>query len=137
MIKAYTKYWLGYANWEDRITRSEWWWVMLWNFLISVIFSLLISPFVESNLETSSSDFSLVWNIPSPIGGTIAIIAVLYSLAALVPSISFNVRRLRDAGFHWALIFLGFIPIFGGLVVFILLQFPTKNKDSQNINMSY
>ena len=39
-----------------------------------------------------------------PVHGVIlALLAMIYLLAIIVPSIAMNVRRLRDADFHWAL----------------------------------
>ncbi|MFQ8817018.1 MAG: DUF805 domain-containing protein [Streptococcus thermophilus] len=53
-------------------------------------------------------------------------IGVTTSIASLVPSIAIIVRRLRDAGYHWALIFLSLIPYLGGFIIFILTLQPTK-----------
>ena len=43
-----------------------------------------------------------------------------------LPWLALTVRRLRDAGFHWALIFVGFIPMVGGFALLVLLAMPTK-----------
>jgi uncharacterized membrane protein YhaH (DUF805 family) len=36
------------------------------------------------------------------------------------------IKRLRDAGIHWATAFLGFIPVIGWLVLAVLVSLPTK-----------
>lgn len=43
-------------------------------------------------------------------------------------SLSLQVRRLRDAGFHWAFMFIGFIPYIGSLVILVLVCMPTKQQ---------
>lgn len=50
----------------------------------------------------------------------------IYMLTLLIPSIAIMVRRLRDAGYHWAFMFLLLIPYLGSFVIFILTLQPTK-----------
>ena len=66
------------------------------------------------------------------LGGT-AIIYMVIGLALLLPGLALTVRRLRDAGFHWALIFIVFIPL-GSIVLLVLLAMPTKEAEVVNIN---
>ena len=47
-----------------------------------------------------------------------------------------TVRRLRDAGFHWALIFVIFIPMVGPLALLVLLAMPTKQVEVVTINVT-
>ncbi len=49
-----------------------------------------------------------------------------YFFASFIPSIALQVRRLRDAGFHWALIFLRFASFIGDIVLLVLCCQPTK-----------
>lgn len=58
---------------------------------------------------------------------------ILYSLAILIPSIALNVRRLRDAGYHWAMIFINFVPYVGSIAVFVLLQMPSKRISDNDV----
>ena len=69
----------------------------------------------------------LLW----PWGG-IAIIYMIFGIALFLPGLALTVRRLRDAGFHWALIFIIFIPMVGPLVLLVLLAMPTKTSRSSN-----
>ena len=72
-------------------------------------------------------------------GGTdpilgVAIISVYMILAIVLftPSLAVKVRRLRDAGLHWAFIFLRFAPMVGGIALLILLAMPTKETEVVN-----
>ena len=50
----------------------------------------------------------------------------VYGVAAILPGIAITVRRLRDAGYHWAFIFFRFAVGIGGIVLLILFCQPTK-----------
>ena len=41
------------------------------------------------------------------------------ALAVMLPTLAVSVRRLRDAGLHWAWIFISFVP--GGSIALIVL----------------
>ena len=49
-----------------------------------------------------------------------------WNIAILLPTIAIGVRRLRDAGYHWAWLFLGLVPIIGGIVLIVFLTQPSK-----------
>ena len=118
MIKAYKNFFKGYADFTGRATRSDFWWVWLMN---SILFlPLYIFWFQMALNDTEETD---------PILG-VAIISVYMILAIVLftPSLAVKVRRLRDAGFHWAFIFLHFVPM-GGLALLVLLATPTKEVE--------
>ena len=48
----------------------------------------------------------------------IMFLLVIYWLATIVPNLAIAVRRLRDAGFHWAFIFLGVGPTIASFIQF-------------------
>ena len=54
---------------------------------------------------------------------------IIFYLVIFIPSIALRVRRLRDAGLHWAFIFLAFAPM-GGFILLVLLAMPTKEVTS-------
>ena len=125
MIKAYKNFFKGYADFTGRSTRSDFWWVWLMN---SILFlPLFIFWFQMALNDTGGTD---------PILG-VAIISVYMILAIVLftPSLAVKVRRLRDAGFHWALIFLHFVPM-GGLALLVLLAMPSKEVEIVTIDRS-
>lgn len=65
----------GYAKFEGRATRSEFWWFYLFYFLVNITFSLL------------DRVFSFV---------IIELIGILVALAIFLPYIAVNARRLHD-----------------------------------------
>lgn len=125
MIKAYKNFFKGYADFTGRSTRSDFWWVWLMN---SILFlPLFIFWFQMALNDTEETD---------PILG-VAIISVYMILAIVLftPSLAVKVRRLRDAGFHWAFIFLHFVPM-GGIALLVLLAMPTKEVEIVTIDRS-
>lgn len=124
MINAYKNFFKGYVDFTGRSTRSEYWWIWLGNMILlvpfySVYFKALANPRNEAALMA--------------LGG-IAIIYMIFGLALILPMLALTVRRLRDAGFHWALIFIIFIPMVGPLALLVLLAMPTKQVEVVTIN---
>ena len=125
MIQAYKNFFKGYADFTGRATRSDFWWVWLMN---SILFlPLYIFWFQIALNDTEETD---------PILG-VAIISVYMILAIVLftPSLAVKVRRLRDAGFHWAFIFLHFVPM-GGIALLVLLAMPSKEVEIVTIDRS-
>ena len=130
MINAYKNFFKGYAEFTGRSTRSDFWWVWLGNFILSIPFWVIYFYIVYH-----STAIDLVSNSASEatfmVFGLVAIIYAVFYLAILVPTIALSVRRLRDAGFHWAFIFLRFVPM-GGIALLILFAMPTKETEVVN-----
>ena len=125
MIQAYKNFFKGFLDFTGRSTRSDFWWVWLMN---SILFlPLFIFWFQMALNDTEETD---------PILG-VAIISVYMILAIVLftPSLAVKVRRLRDAGFHWAFIFLHFVPM-GGIALLVLLAMPTKEVEIVTIDRS-
>ena len=124
MINAYKNFFKGYVDFTGRSKRSEYWWIWLTNMILlvpfySAYFKALANPRNETALMA--------------LGG-IAIIYMIFGIALFLPGLALTVRRLRDAGFHWALIFVIFIPMVGPLALLVLLAMPTKQVEVVTIN---
>ena len=130
MIQAYKNFFKGYAEFTGRSTRSDFWWIWLGNLIISIPFWIIyisivyLSTAIDSVSNSASEAAFMVF-------GLVAIIYAVFYLAILVPTIALSVRRLRDAGFHWAFIFLRFVPM-GGIALLILFAMPTKETEVVN-----
>lgn len=81
-----------YAEFEGRARRSEFWWFALFSVLVSLALGAL-------------------WDG----------LSIAWGFAVLLPSLAVSVRRLRDAGFAWPMIFLVLIPVVGIIIVIVLL----------------
>lgn len=117
MFKAYKKYWKGYFDFTGRSSRSDYWLAVLANTIVGIIsFSIVIVAIV---FDSPDSHYHLILNL-------LYGLVMLYWFANYIPSIALQVRRLRDAGFHWALIFLRFASVIGDIVLLVLSCQPTK-----------
>lgn len=95
-----------YAMFDGRASRPEFWYAQL---------AMVLAAF---------SAIFIVW---IPFVGWLAMLALwLLGLAAIVPSLAVTVRRLRDAGFHWAWLFLCLAP-FGAIAVLIFCAQASKH----------
>lgn len=86
-----------YSTFTGVSSRPEFWWFQL--FLVLV-----------------SAGANAIW---APLG-------FLWVLAVAVPYLASGVRRLRDAGLPWGLIFIGLVPVVGTIVVIVLWTQPSK-----------
>ena len=131
MINAYKNFFKGYAEFTGRSTRPDYWWVWLGNFILSIpfwviyIYTVFLSAVMDSVSDSASEAAFMIF-------GLVAIIYVVFYLSILVPTIALTIRRLCDAGFHWAFIFLRFAPMVGGIALLILLAMPTKETEVVN-----
>lgn len=95
-----------YATFDGRASLPEFWYAQL-AMLIAVVAALFV-----------------IW---IPVLGWLVMLALwLFGMAAIVPSLAVTVRRLRDAGFHWAWIFLSLAP-FGIIALLIFCAQGSKH----------
>ena len=134
MINAYKNFFKNFAEFTGRSTRPDYWWVWLGNLILSIPFwiiyfyTVFLSTVMDSVSDSASEATFMFF-------GLVAIIYAVFYLAILVPTIALSVRRLRDAGFHWAFIFLRFAPM-GGIALLILFAMPTKETEVVNYSES-
>ncbi len=117
-----------YATFSGRASRSEFWWFMLFIFVMQILLGfvdtavfgprevMMVSS--EAAMDTGMSfDFSYK---PQPITG-------LFLLAVLLPNLAVGARRLHDGGRTgwWWLI--GLIPMIG-LIVLLIFFIPKGNE---------
>ena len=95
-----------YAKFDGRATRSEYWYFILFYFIVSFIVvaldTFVVNPMLGATPEQAAQ------------GG---ILQILLALALLIPSIALGVRRLHDIGKSGWWILVGLIPIIGLIVL--------------------
>ena len=94
----------NYANFSGRARRSEYWYFILFNMIVEGVFNLL-STKLDGNF----------------LGTMIGIIAGVYGLAILVPSLAVAWRRLHDTGRSGWLYLLLLIPLVGSIILLVFL----------------
>ena len=124
MIEAYKKFWKGYVDFTGRSTPSDLWSAYLAHLLIVFAGNWLEAVF-ESMADEISSDLFTISVI-------LFLIIFVFCIAAVLPCIAIAVRRLRDAGYHWAYIFIPLIPFVGIFILIFLLCQPTEVEVPSN-----
>lgn len=87
-----------YADFNGTASRPEYWWFFLYNVLGSLALMVL--------------SFKL---------------AMLFSLANLLPSLAVAARRLQDTGRSPLLLLIALVPFVGGIVLLVLLALPGES----------
>jgi uncharacterized membrane protein YhaH (DUF805 family) len=97
-----------YAEFTGRATRAEFWWWALFNVLVASALSLFNVIRIGDNAYLGS------------------LLAGLWGIAVLLPSLAVAVRPLRDAGYGWGLLFFILVPVAGIVVLIVYWAQPTK-----------
>ncbi|MBQ9813871.1 MAG: DUF805 domain-containing protein [Thermoguttaceae bacterium] len=139
-VEAYARFWKMFGNIEGRASRREFWYVWLWNLIITLpiivvfmyaFYQLLTEagvPFSEYDdfLEDTFEDFNFSTLTPSLLVaffGSFAVLA-LYGLAILVPQICLLVRRVHDFNVTGWLAILCFLPKIKGVATLVFGLIP-------------
>ena len=80
----------NYATFDGRASRAEFWWWILFTFLVSMA-----------------------------AGAVSATLSQIFSLAVLLPSLAVSARRLHDTDRSAWFLLLWFIPVFGWIILFV------------------
>lgn len=103
-----------YGTFAGRARRAEFWWFVLFVFLVSIGADILDAAIFRP----------LVWH------STAGPIADLWTLATFIPSISISVRRLHDvnrSGWWW---WLWLVPVIG--IIILIVWFASRGTDGSN-----
>ncbi len=126
MFQAYKAFWKrGFTEWAGTSSRSEYWWSVLVNFIVMLMFFLYFLLILH--LKS--------YNLLSVI---VYILFLLYGVAMIIPLLSLYVRRLHDSGQSawWLLLMLAnFVQISVlntviSIVFLVLMLLPTKKENN-------
>jgi uncharacterized membrane protein YhaH (DUF805 family) len=96
---------MNYTEFRGRASRAEFWWWYLFTSIIAILVSIADAV------------------------ATQGVLSIIVFALVLLPSLALATRRLRAAGFHWALQFIALIPG-GGIILIVLLCMPSEGDDS-------
>ncbi|MCP8968105.1 DUF805 domain-containing protein [Ectobacillus ponti] len=104
----YVKVLQNYVGFSGRARRKEYWMFALVNFIIGLVFALLMQ---------AADVFGLISN--------------LYSLAVLLPSLAVSIRRLHDTGRSGWWLLISLIPIVGFIVLLVFFCQDSQSGENQ------
>jgi uncharacterized membrane protein YhaH (DUF805 family) len=109
---AVKRFFTKYATFSGRASRSEFWWWALVSFAVSIVLNI-----ISAGATTADG---------VPTLGVGSILALIWGLATIVPSLALLVRRLHDGGFSGLLALLLLVPFAGAVAVLVLTILPSK-----------
>ena len=101
----------NYVNFTGRSTRSEYWWYVLFNFIVSFVLSFIASALGMSDAYGNSA-LSSIW-----------------LLVIFLPGLALSVRRLHDIGKSWLSMFIVLIPL-AGIIIYIVWMCQPSDTDN-------
>ena len=118
MLKYVKKVFRQYADFKGRARRAEYWYFSLFNFLL-----VLIGEFLAT---------LIIFTTQNVVGTAICMgIIYLYYLAAFIPTIAVNVRRLHDIGRSGWWLLISIIPIIGAIVLLIFTCTDSQKEENK------
>ena len=106
-----------YATFSGRASRSEYWWMILVNGVVSNL-SYLLAVLAGVNDANVAAVIALG-------------LLIVWTLATLVPGVALVVRRLHDANYSGWMALLGLIPLAGGIVLLVFVLMGPKPEGQQ------
>ena len=118
------EFWKHSFDFNGKINRRDFW-VTLGQLFLLYVLSISISICIFFDINNAWNNYSFNWN-----GVEKYILTSIYGLSiiSLIPSISIQVRRLRDAAKNPWWILINFVPFIGGIVLLIFYLIPSREK---------
>lgn len=114
MLEAYKAFWRQSFDFRGKTTRVNFWLASAANAVV-LIGVIAIGAALVALLGDGATAIPLT-------------LAIIYGFAAVVPNLSIQIRRLRDAGFSpWSLL-ICLVPYIGGIALFVLYLRPSKAR---------
>ena len=133
--QAIGRFFRGYVAFSGRASLSEFWWAMLFTFLVSLVVQIpfwavwaafmtqVIAAATSTGTGMGTSIDPLTFALSGGMLGTIGIMLVV-SLALALPTYAVMWRRLQDASFHGAFALLSLIG--ASIVPLVMCVFPSN-----------
>ena len=108
-IEAIQSVFSNYANFSGRARRSEYWYFILFNFIVGFILGILQNRGIKAA----------------------SVITGIFSLAVFIPSLAVSWRRFHDIGKSGLYYFFGLIPVIGWILVIYWMCKDSESGDNQ------
>jgi uncharacterized membrane protein YhaH (DUF805 family) len=114
--------WQRATDFSGRSRRTEYWMFQLFNFLAAIVLGLVV--FACGALLSEKDGLN-----------AFAICMGMFGVVSFIPALSITVRRLHDIGKSGYWYFIAFVPLIGGLILFVftlLDSYPDRNEYGPN-----
>ena len=110
-----------YASFKGRATRAEYWYFVLFHFLI-LIGGMIVGAILGATLSGGDGDVAV---------GVMLFVYGVIVLGLLCPSISVLVRRLHDTGRSGWWYWINLIPYIGAIVILVFTLLESQDCDNE------
>ncbi|WP_338344901.1 DUF805 domain-containing protein [Fructobacillus evanidus] len=142
MGASFKSFWKNYFNFTGTATRAEYWWMVLLGSVLALLW-VVATIFLAIFAGLAPADEKLnIWHWLTTLSGGLIVwlvVSGLVFLAIIIPSLSLEVRRIRDTGLNAVLVWVVFAidilsDIIGSngllndivsLLILLVLVFPT------------
>lgn len=149
--QAISRFFKKYATFSGRASRSEYWYVVLFTFIVSLIPSIFMMVGVVRGLTWAEKyqvevpygtedggELATYTRGPAPIQSPDAVwiylgaaLVVLISLALIVPNLAISWRRLHDTNRPGPWYFISLVPGVGSIALLVLMLLPSKPEGAR------
>ena len=112
MVEAVKSVFGQYATFTGRARRSEYWYFTLFNFLVSLVISVLWAVILRGE-------------------GSLNFLSGIWTLATFVPSLAVSIRRLHDTGKSGWYCLISLIPLAGAIILIVFLATDSQPGTNQ------
>lgn len=134
--QAIKRFFKGYVVFSGRASRHEFWWAMLFTFLVSLViqipFWIVWAMFMVRTVSITESSAASAAPGIFGLGGAMLLLiglVVLLALGLLLPTYAVMWRRLQDANFHGAFALLSIVGF--GIVPLVMCALPSNPAGAQ------
>ncbi|ROQ37004.1 uncharacterized membrane protein YhaH (DUF805 family) [Frondihabitans sp. PhB188] len=124
-VAAVKRFFQKYATFSGRASRSEFWWWILANFVVTLILSSIWGASHPMDMTTTTFNFTTFAQQSSdPLSG-------VWGLITLVPNLAISWRRLHDTNRSGLWILINLIPIVGWIIYIVFVASGPKPEGAR------
>lgn len=126
---AVSRFFKKFVTFTGRASRSEYWWVMLFQLLIQIIPMILLFIALVGFISSGYNDFDNYVDSPEFASSivTLLVAGIMYlviSLVFIIPTLALGWRRMHDVNIPGAVYLLSYVPMFSIVPLVIALMAP-------------
>ncbi len=115
-----------YLVFNGRASRSEYWYFVLFNIIVSAILTAIDIAIGSGTAETAMSA-----DAGASVSVNAGVLSLVYALAVFLPGLGVTIRRLHDTDHSGWWIFINLIPLIGGIIFLIFLVKDSTEGDNR------